>query len=42
MQCKAARCLNATTELQQLSPQADQFCVLAWHADYNCDINQTQ
>jgi len=48
MQCKAARFLNATTQLQQLSVTTDwpivwytPMRVLAWRAHYNCDIDQT-
>ena len=48
MQCKAARFLNAITQLQQLSVTTDRpilwytsLRVLAWHANYNCDIDQT-
>jgi len=47
MQCKAARFLNATTLLQQLSVTTDKpilwytpLEVLAWHVNYNSDIDQ--
>jgi len=48
MLCKAAGFLNATTQLQQLSVTTDRpilwytpMRVLAWHANYNCDIHKT-
>jgi len=48
MQCKAARFFNATTQLPQLSVTTGRpilwhtlMRVLAWHANYNCDIDQT-